>query len=282
MPLLMLWGHGSFRTPYGYFRVPANVRIEFFVPDNSTIDDDSISVFERGDLRQGVSDALVTKAAKRQNTVARITKNQGDVVKNYRLETILGDFLAPNAKNALKNSNVWTPGKGTKKTDAESSLLVIVGKHAHKGKANDPLVLQWCACTSNYAGNEEDESPIAVDAGLEVDVPARRGCCYISTATCEALGLPDDCEPLNKLRAFRDHVLRTHPRGRADVAEYYGTAPAIVRAINQLPASRQVYRAIFDDHLSHALAAIDARDTDGAHAIYERMVADLKRRHLRD
>ncbi len=33
--------------------------------------------------------------------------------------------------------------------------------------------------------------------------PGRRGCCYISSACCQHLGLPDDCEELETLRGFR-------------------------------------------------------------------------------
>ena len=68
------------------------------------------------------------------------------------------------------------------------------------------------------------------DSGM---VPQRATCCpcYITTAACTALGLPDECEELQTLRWFRDNVL-TDEAGLALVGRYYEQAPAIVRAID--------------------------------------------------
>lgn len=40
------------------------------------------------------------------------------------------------------------------------------------------------------------------------------GLCFITTAVCEAAGLPDDCAELTAFRAFRDGYLRSWPDGR--------------------------------------------------------------------
>lgn len=279
MPLLMLWGHGSFRTEYGYFKVPAKTRIEFFVDDNMTIDDHAIKKFENGDLSQGVTDELVGKAAKLQKVIGRVTKSTGDLVKNYKLESIIGDFFASSAKNALKNENVWTPGKETSNSEEITYLIDIVRGHAHRGQVADPLVLQWCACTSNYIG--DDESAVAIPMGKKKKVERGSSCCYITTATCTALGLLDDCVPLNKLRDFRDHFLLQDPLGCRDVQQYYRVAPAIVHAIDRSGFPAAAYRSIFDDHLAPALNAIDNGDPASAHAIYATMVHTLEKRFLR-
>jgi hypothetical protein len=272
----MLWGHGSFRTSYGYFKVPANMRIEFFIEDNQALDDGAIRKFEFGDLSNGVGDDLVKQAAKVQKVVQRVVKGAGAAVKNYKLESIIGDFLASGAKNALKNDNVWTPGKETGDGEEVTDLVGIVRDHAHLGSAMDPMVLQWCACTSNYIGEDESAAPVA--RGKKIKISNANGSrCYISTATCSALGLPDDCEPLLKLRRFRDTFLLASPGGAADVAAYYRTAPAIVRAIERGPGSQAVYREIFDRHIVPALAAIDDQDHAAAYRIYKDMVASLTR-----
>ena len=278
MPLLMLWGHGSFRTSYGYFKVPNNVELHFFVPDNSPVDDDAIRNFEFGDLSHGVSDDLVAKARKVQGTFARTVMTSGDSVKNYRLESVIGDILAPGAKNALKNNNVWTPGKETNDGEAEAYLVDIVRGQAHLGSAAAPMVVQWCACTSNYVGSDEATAPVS--RGKKIKDP-NASCCYITTATCSALGLPDDCEPLSKLRWFRDHVVLRTARGVRDIRTYYDTAPEIVRAIERERDRAAIYRAIYHGFLAPALAAIDRKDYASAYRWYGRLFAGLQRRYLR-
>ena len=57
--------------------------------------------------------------------------------------------------------------------------------------------------------------------------------CYLTSACTQARGLPDDCEELTVLRAFRDTYVRALPTGEADVRRYYATAPQIVNAIHR-------------------------------------------------
>jgi len=280
MPILMLWGHGSFRTSYGYFKVPANVRIEFFIDDNRTIDDAAIRFFEYGDLSLGVSDKLISLAHAVQSTVGRIVKATGAIVKNYKLESIIGDPFASGAKNALRNPNVWTPGKDTNDGEAVTDLVSLVREHAHLGSVPDPLVIQWCACTSNYIGDNEASAPVP-RGKKQKNTNSSNSCCYISTATCSSLGLPDDCETLSKLRRFRDQILISFPRGPIDVREYYLSAPAIVMAIENERSSKVIYREIYDTYIVPAITAIDNGDHISAYRIYANMVAGLKHRFLR-
>ena len=58
------------------------------------------------------------------------------------------------------------------------------------------------------------------------------GLCFITTAVCQELGKPDDCEELTAFRAFRDGYLRSRPDGEALIREYYNIAPGIVTCIN--------------------------------------------------
>ena len=61
---------------------------------------------------------------------------------------------------------------------------------------------------------------------------SNRGCCFIATATCATLGLPEDCEELMLLRWFRDSVMLPTEEGRRAVARYYDIAPHAVAAID--------------------------------------------------
>ncbi|WP_426164127.1 CFI-box-CTERM domain-containing protein [Sandarakinorhabdus sp. DWP1-3-1] len=97
------------------------------------------------------------------------------------------------------------------------------------------------------------------------------GCCfkcYITTATCAAMGLADDCAELQALRRYRDEVMLATPSGAAAVAAYYAEAPAIVAAIDRLPDAAEHYRRLYDDFIAPAAAAAMAGDNDRAEALY--------------
>jgi len=55
--------------------------------------------------------------------------------------------------------------------------------------------------------------------------------CFITTACCEVLGLPDTCFELRALRRYRDEVLVKTTEGRASIACYYALAPALLNAL---------------------------------------------------
>jgi hypothetical protein len=277
MPNQLLWGHGSFRTSNGYFTVPEHVEIHFFIPDNASLDDAAVRFFEFADLSGGVTAELVAKAKAQQNIVGRVIKTRGDAVKNYKLESIIGDFLASGSKNAIRQANVWTPGKETNDGDAVTDLVTIVRERSHLGSNGDPLILEWCACTTNYVGDQEAKAP--VNKGKKIKAPGS-SCCYITTATCSALDLGDDCAPLATLRWFRDEVVLQSPTGDADIGEYYANAPAIVRAIDAQADRDAIYDGIYRDHLAPALAAISRGQYQQAYGAYRDMVHSLQRRYL--
>jgi hypothetical protein len=64
--------------------------------------------------------------------------------------------------------------------------------------------------------------------------------CYLTTACCEFMGLPDDCEELEVLRAFRDKFVP-----KEVVNEYYKVAPEIVNRIkNDRNKLMYVYKVV--------------------------------------
>jgi len=101
------------------------------------------------------------------------------------------------------------------------------------------------------------------------------GLCFITTAVCEKLGLPDDNPILNEFRKFRD----VHMGGKEAVAEYYELAPKIVARIEELKAD-DVYYDILSKWLIPALKEIHHGNYDNAQAIYTEMVTRLKESYL--
>lgn len=94
------------------------------------------------------------------------------------------------------------------------------------------------------------------------------GGCYITTATCEEYGKPDDCYELTMFRRFRDNWLLEQPDGKVLIDRYYATAPKIVEQINQQPDRKEIYRYIKNTYLSKCLAHIEAGENEQCKNVY--------------
>jgi len=106
------------------------------------------------------------------------------------------------------------------------------------------------------------------------------GRCFITTATCETLGKPDNCYELNLFRQFRDTWLKRQPDGNSLIQEYYDVAPLIVRSINKQAECELIYRAIWNDHLSGCLQMIEDGNYLACKDKYIAMVHYLGRKYL--
>jgi len=104
--------------------------------------------------------------------------------------------------------------------------------------------------------------------------------CFITTATCETLGKPDNCYELNLFRNFRDSWLINQPDGKALIEEYYEVAPQIVRSINQQKESKQIYDSIWNKYLSDCIAMIEKEDYLSCKRKYVAMVRNLESKFL--
>lgn len=99
--------------------------------------------------------------------------------------------------------------------------------------------------------------------------------CYITTATCEAYGKPDDCYELTMFRKFRDSWLQNQPDGKELIARYYATAPAIVELINKQTDRMSIYNYINEHYLLKCLSYIEAGDNEKCKATYIAMMEYL-------
>ena len=130
-----------------------------------------------------------------------------------------------------------------------------------------PLQIEKQSLLSESSGSQEPRTPTCCG-------------CYLTTATCLALGLPDDNPVLNTLRTFRDQVMLATAAGRREVARYYATAPAIVAAIDALPDARELYLTLYATTIAPAARAILEGRNDEAYARYRAMVESLTARCL--
>lgn len=95
------------------------------------------------------------------------------------------------------------------------------------------------------------------------------GGCYLTSACVEAKGLPDDCQELQTLRAFRDTYLAHQTGGQEEIAEYYRIAPAIVETINLLPNADEVWNTVYAELVQPCVERIHAGELEAAHRRYK-------------
>lgn len=102
------------------------------------------------------------------------------------------------------------------------------------------------------------------------------GGCYVTTAVCESLNLPDDCHTLQTLRHFRDTYLMRSNVGRAYIEEYYATAPQLCERMRRRPDAKEYAAALYTRFILPALLAIEGRQPERAFKIYRRMIYTVR------
>lgn len=100
--------------------------------------------------------------------------------------------------------------------------------------------------------------------------------CYITTAVCQSLNKPDDCEELRMLRDYRDHYLMEIKDGKAVIREYYDVAPTIVKHINKQENAEEIYHKIYDKYLSECISLLRGGDKLRCKKVYTEMVYELE------
>lgn len=121
------------------------------------------------------------------------------------------------------------------------------------------------------------EGQVANAEILQANATARSGggggsFCYITTAVCETLELPDDCHTLTMLRNFRDTYMQSTAIRREFVAEYYRTAPALVAKMRARPDAKPYISRLYERFILPACLALDQGALDRAFRIYRHML----------
>jgi hypothetical protein len=151
------------------------------------------------------------------------------------------------------------------------AMRVMTLEPINKLNNNREVLAQWAEAIDNDQVGRIRPAPQDV-----INLAPAKEECYLTTAVCRSLGQPDDCEELEVLRSFRDRVLRATLEGRRDVAAYYATAPAIVRAIDRRPDADAVYLALYQRFIVPAVAAVKREDNRTAYELYREMVVGLQ------
>lgn len=71
------------------------------------------------------------------------------------------------------------------------------------------------------------------------------GGCFLTTACCEYMNLPDDCDELQAMRNFRDNYLSKTNEGKKIIEFYYHRAPGIVNRIENSISKEKILNYIY-------------------------------------
>ena len=124
--------------------------------------------------------------------------------------------------------------------------------------------------------NPKDYGSKWVEPSPEKSKSSSDSLCYLTTACIVAKDLPDDCEELQLLRAFRDNYLRKTERGEEEIAEYYAIAPGIVTAVNNLSNANKVWNELYNELILPCVAGIKAGEFEKVHEMYRSSTLKLK------
>jgi hypothetical protein len=159
----------------------------------------------------------------------------------------------------------------------------VLKKYHERGKTAGPGVLaKLPGKQAGAPGEPTHQVPGGTADFSDLDAQKADSGCYITTAACRSLGLPDDCEELVTLRWFRDNVLSATEDGRREIAEYYATAPGIVAGINGCGNADSVYRDVHRGCIVPGVAAVHRRDFSEARSIFRALVSGMQARYLGD
>lgn len=101
--------------------------------------------------------------------------------------------------------------------------------------------------------------------------------CFLTTACCAHMGLPDTCHELQTMRRFRDSYLQSIPNGPEMIALYYEDAPAIVAAIQKHPQKQEILDGMYKQ-VCEIVSLIEKGENDKAAIAYLYMTYRLTRR----
>jgi len=93
--------------------------------------------------------------------------------------------------------------------------------------------------------------------------------CFLTTATVDSMGLPDDCEPLQLARFLRDEKMQTE-RELSAVELYYKVAPVIVSR-----TEGSEWNAFWRNHMRKITTLIKLGEYDLAKDLYTYATAQL-------
>lgn len=238
-------------------------------------DPDMISSRERlTDLQKGYDGK--TLGALRESSRQQVAGQRAGYMNNLRSNMAkggVGGARGAAMQGAADQRFAQTGQENERNMRVENAKLIQTGT----GNLNDFLMKQKYGQLATGTGfGQMASAQYTADRGVETANSGDKGLCFITTAVCEVLKLPDNNYILNTFRKFRDEFMG----GKKGVKEYYEIAPKIVAEINKMPEARIVYMDILRNDLLPALICIETGELEIAEKIYSNMVLQLKEMYL--
>ena len=130
----------------------------------------------------------------------------------------------------------------------------------------------WCGERGHYYPGSDSICGYFVERG--------GGGCYLTTIVVDCLGYDDYCQYLQKLRRFRDHVMKKNKKYDDLLREYDHVGPILAHAIEADESKRNVAEALFQNYIRPVCDLLDKGRHDDAVALYKDMVVKLENRYL--
>ncbi len=99
--------------------------------------------------------------------------------------------------------------------------------------------------------------------------------CFLTTATCVALGKPDNCEEIMAFKAYRDQNLAKAADGEKLIIEYYRIAPLLVERIDAMPNAKEIYINLYNRYIKVGYRYLQQKNMRMAKKTYIDMVKEL-------
>ncbi len=208
-----------------------------------------------------------------------VSKDEAEAVRWFRKAAEQGDASAQ-----FDLGFCYQNGKGVSKDKAEA--VRWFRKAAEQG---DAWAQDWLGfCYQKGLGVSKDEAEAvrwyrkAAEQGHAEAISKLKKMeksCFLTTAVCEALDLPDNCDQLQTLRGLRDTFMQETPRRRAEVKEYYEVAPSIVKGIRTLPNPEEIWKGLADKYILPCVMYAYEDKPEKAYLLYKEMFFELKEKY---
>lgn len=216
-----------------------------------------------------------------------LSMNLGGVDVNYDLGPSMstlaaqaGSFLNNSFSNDAAFLGQTIVGANSLVTNLTQPLISSAQTQVQFDNTQLPSFYQTLANQNYQIGTSaiqaESQAAQASIASSQSAAQSAGGGCYITTAVCETFGLPDDCHTLTVLREFRDTYLARLAVGRAFIAEYYATAPKLVKKIRARSDAREYFQSLYTRFILPALLSIEWGNRENAFKIYRNMIYTVR------
>ena len=143
-----------------------------------------------------------------------------------------------------------------------------------KGKdvyATDSRCSSYCYGYSISTSSMENKYNVSVDASSSG--------CYLTTIMCKLLGYKDDNYYLDKLRYFRDNVMKNSGEYIPLLIIYDVVGPVISKKLESDIHGKEIAQVYFDKYITKSVAAIEEEKNKEAINIYIAMTDSLANRY---